>query len=160
MRLYVVGLIMNDGKLEACQIYNSQAKRNEKKVMLVGAELLKKAIRKDWKIIGLRKSGDSFVLNDYYRYNAKHLDKLNGAGYPLTPENERREVLIGTTGFKEKELYRVVNSIGIPRDITYEELCRLTKENKIVGAYITNKQGKEVLLRHKDCKVRIYPPTN
>lgn len=156
MRLYVIGLVANNGKLEACQIYDLHAKKHTDKVKLIGSELLRKAVRRGWKIIGLKENGDSFKLIKDNLYKARHLDELNGAGYPLTPEGKRREVLIGTVGFKEKELYRVVNSIGNHRDITYEELCNLIKENKIIGAKLINKQDKEVLQRHKDCKVKIY----
>lgn len=95
--------------------------------------------------------------SSYHLYNTKKVDELNGAGEPITPPEERREILLGNKGFGEKEVYVVINSTGEKRELTYAELWDLAKNDKIIGAavVVVDKKGKEDLKIYEHCNVKI-----
>ena len=170
MRIYIIGLVKDDrtGVVVAYMIHDLFSGESK----LVSKEQLYKAVKDGYRIIGIRGQGEAEVKdevtgkniikykaaipNTYNRYNVKQVDELNGAGEPITPLEERKEVLLGYKGFKEKRVYRVVNSTGKTREINYDEILALAKEGKIIGAVVgTDKDGNEELKPYEHCNIQI-----
>lgn len=164
MRRYAIGCVRRVhnisgkklGAIEAYLIYDLHSDK-EDKTEILSIKQIKEIFQDGGTVIGLKFQNNRVIPNNYCMYNARRLDELNGAGEPITPPDERKEVLLGYKGYGEKTTYRVVKSTRVTRDLTYDEICSLAKEGKVIGTGVgTDENGEEKLKIFRDCDVRIY----
>lgn len=186
MRIYIIGRVKRVhkvsgkklGTIEAYMVHDLHSNENK----LKSKEQLYEAVKRGYQIIGLSRSGREEIKvkkevqeqgktvvryetvvhyrnaheSSYHSYNTKKVDELNGAGEPITPPEERREILLGNKGFGENKVYVVINSTGEKRELTYNELLDLTKNDRIIGATVkVDKESNEYLTEYEHCSLTI-----
>jgi hypothetical protein len=149
MRLFIIGRLFENGKLQAYKIYDA----NKKETGIYPKENVHEQVRRGILVVGLRVLKDGTVAGVHNSFNVAKTDILNGKGLPI--EQTEMWVLVGYSGFLEETKYRLVNSRGYEKIASQDEFDKLVEEGKVNGAIKSSRiDGKIVIYKH--CNYREY----
>lgn len=150
MRLFIIGRLFENGKLQAYKIYDA----NKKETGIYPKENVHKQVKRGILVVGLRALKDGTVAGVHtLSFNLAKTDILNGKGYAIEPSG--RYVLLGYSGFLEETKYRLVNSNGYEKIVSYDEFKGLVEEDKVNGAIKSSRTDDKIII-YKHCNYREY----
>ena len=150
MRLIIIGLVIENGKLMAYKIYDADSKQTG----IYPRENVWYRVREGKLVVGLRVAKDGVVTGVYNSsFNVSKTDILNGKGNPI--EESGRYILVGYSGYLEEIKYRLVNSKGYERIVNKDEFMALIDEDKVNGV-IKSTRIKDKIILYRHCNHREY----